>query len=81
MRTTDMETNYEVGTKIIQSFIKEKIQCGDVVTIDKTSGQIAKLGRREYITFKGLRLLVHRVYVMLGVLLVNCNDGKRLYIL
>lgn len=40
-----METNYDLGNKIIECFIKEKIQAGDVVTIDKASGKVNKLGR------------------------------------
>lgn len=45
MKTTDMETNYDVGNKIIQSFIRDKVQCGDIISIDKSSGKITKLGR------------------------------------
>ena len=40
-----METIYDLGTKMIDSLSKEKILAGDVVTIDKTSGKISKLGR------------------------------------
>lgn len=45
MKTTDMETNYDLGNKIIECFIKEKIQAGDIITIDKASGKVSKLGR------------------------------------
>lgn len=45
LKTTEMETNYDLGNKIIECFIKEKIQAGDVVTIDKASGKVNKLGR------------------------------------
>lgn len=45
LKTTDMETTYDLGTKIIECFIKEKIQSGDVITIDKFSGKVVKLGR------------------------------------
>ena len=45
MKTTDMETNYDLGNKIIECFMKEKIQAGDVITIDKASGKVSKLGR------------------------------------
>jgi len=45
LRTTEMETVYDLGTKMIDSLQKEKITSGDVITIDKASGKISKLGR------------------------------------
>ncbi len=45
MRTTDMETVYELGTKMIDGLTKEKVTAGDVISIDKSSGRITKLGR------------------------------------
>lgn len=45
LKTTEMETNYDLGNKIIECFLKEKIQAGDVITIDKASGKVNKLGR------------------------------------
>lgn len=45
MKTTDMETVYELGSKIIESLMKEKVKAGDVITIDKATGKISKLGR------------------------------------
>ncbi|XP_043646800.1 ruvB-like helicase 2 [Drosophila teissieri] len=45
LKTTEMETNYDLGNKIIECFMKEKIQAGDVITIDKASGKVNKLGR------------------------------------
>jgi len=45
LKTTDMETIYDLGTKMIQSLTKEKVSAGDVITIDKASGNISKLGR------------------------------------
>ncbi|ANB14030.1 RuvB family ATP-dependent DNA helicase reptin [Sugiyamaella lignohabitans] len=45
IKTTDMETVYELGTKMIDSLSKEKVTAGDVVSIDKASGKITKLGR------------------------------------
>ncbi|KAJ7897351.1 DNA helicase [Mycena olivaceomarginata] len=45
IKTTDMETIYDLGTKMIDALSKEKILAGDVVAIDKTSGKISKLGR------------------------------------
>lgn len=53
IKTTDMETMYDMGTKMIDSMTKERVQAGDIVSIDKASGKITKLGRsysrsREY---------------------------------
>ena len=43
--TTEMETVYDLGTKMIEALQKEKISAGDVITIDKASGKITRLGR------------------------------------
>ena len=53
IKTTDMETIYDMGSKMIDSMTKERVQAGDVISIDKSSGKISKLGRswgrsREY---------------------------------
>jgi len=40
-----METIYDMGTKIINSMTTERILAGDVISIDKSSGRITKLGR------------------------------------
>lgn len=57
-----METVYDLGTKMIESITKEKVQAGwagamlntsamtlydfrDIITIDKATGKISKLGR------------------------------------
>lgn len=45
LKTTDMETLYDLGTKMIDSLIKEKVQAGDVISIDKATGKITRLGR------------------------------------
>uniref|UniRef100_A0A8C5MXP9 RuvB-like helicase n=1 Tax=Leptobrachium leishanense TaxID=445787 RepID=A0A8C5MXP9_9ANUR len=45
LKTTEMETIYDLGTKMIESLTKEKVQAGDVITIDKATGKITKLGR------------------------------------
>ena len=45
IKTTDMETIYDLGTKMIDALSKEKVLAGDVVVIDKTSGKVSKLGR------------------------------------
>jgi RuvB-like protein 2 len=43
--TTEMETVYDLGTKMIDALQKEKVSAGDIITIDKASGKISKLGR------------------------------------
>ncbi|GJP78728.1 hypothetical protein CLOP_g8998 [Closterium sp. NIES-67] len=53
LKTTDMETVYELGVKMIDSLVREKVQSGDVIAIDKATGRVTKLGRsftrsREY---------------------------------
>ena len=45
LKTTEMETVYDLGQKMIESLDKEKVSAGDVITIDKVSGRITKLGR------------------------------------
>ena len=45
LKTTEMETIYDLGAKMIEAIQKEKIIAGDVITIDKASGRITKLGR------------------------------------
>jgi DNA helicase TIP49 (TBP-interacting protein) len=45
IKTTDMETVYDLGQKMIEQITKEKIIAGDVVSIDKASGRVSKLGR------------------------------------
>ncbi|CUS23137.1 LAQU0S08e02938g1_1 [Lachancea quebecensis] len=45
IKTTDMETIYELGSKMIEGLTKEKVLAGDVISIDKASGKITKLGR------------------------------------
>lgn len=45
MKTTEMETVYDLGTKMIEGLTKEKVQDGDVIVIDKSTGRVSKLGR------------------------------------
>ena len=45
IKTTDMETVYDMGAKMIDSMTKERVMAGDVIMIDKSSGKITKLGR------------------------------------
>jgi len=45
IKTTDMESVYDMGAKMIDSMTKERVMAGDIVSIDKSSGKITKLGR------------------------------------
>merc|ERR1719269_263241 len=45
LKTTEMETVYDLGQKMIDALTKEKCVAGDVVTIDKATGRVAVLGR------------------------------------
>ncbi|RDW95341.1 RuvB-like helicase [Coleophoma crateriformis] len=45
IKTTDMETIYDMGSKMIDSMTKERVMAGDIISIDKASGKITKLGR------------------------------------
>eukprot|EP00920_Eleutheroschizon_duboscqi_P006630 GHVT01015607.1.p1 GENE.GHVT01015607.1~~GHVT01015607.1.p1 ORF type:complete len:496 (+),score=115.73 GHVT01015607.1:60-1547(+) len=45
LKTTDMETMYDLGTKLIEALQKKAITSGDIITIDKSTGTITKLGR------------------------------------
>merc|ERR1712194_349893 len=38
LKTTEMETMYDLGQKMIETIQKENIQAGDIITIDKSSG-------------------------------------------
>jgi RuvB-like protein 2 len=45
LKTTEMETVYDLGQKMIESLTSEKCQAGDIITIDKATGRITRLGR------------------------------------
>lgn len=45
LKTTDMETLYDLGQKMIDALIREKVCAGDVISIDKSSGRVTRLGR------------------------------------
>eukprot|EP01091_Cochliopodium_minus_P000391 TRINITY_DN10370_c0_g1_i1.p1 TRINITY_DN10370_c0_g1~~TRINITY_DN10370_c0_g1_i1.p1 ORF type:complete len:472 (+),score=155.59 TRINITY_DN10370_c0_g1_i1:26-1417(+) len=45
IKTTDMETIYDLGQKLIDELVKEKVSAGDVISIDKSTGRVTKLGR------------------------------------
>ena len=45
LKTTEMETLYDLGGKMVAQLSKQSVDIGDVITIDKGSGKITKLGR------------------------------------
>ncbi|KAF4126461.1 RuvB-like protein 2 [Geosmithia morbida] len=45
IKTTDMEAVYDMGNKMIDAMTKERVMAGDIISIDKSSGKITKLGR------------------------------------
>lgn len=45
MKTTDMETLYDIGGNLIDALKRENVAVGDIIQIDKTSGKVTKLGR------------------------------------
>ncbi|KAH8926046.1 RuvB-like helicase 2 [Atractiella rhizophila] len=45
MKTTEMETIYDLGNKMIDALNREKVTAGDVIAIDKATGKVSKLGR------------------------------------
>lgn len=69
IKTTQMETTYELGQKMIDSLVKEKVQSGDVISLDKSTGKITRLGRSYS--------RVHDFEVMPpNIKFVNCPDGE-----
>ncbi|NXU40166.1 RUVB2 protein, partial [Drymodes brunneopygia] len=45
LKTTEMETIYDLGAKMIEALSKEKVQAGGNVRGEKATGKISKLGR------------------------------------
>jgi len=43
--TTEMETVYDLGARMIEALVKEKVTAGDVISIDRASHRVTKLGR------------------------------------
>ncbi|SIO73316.1 RuvB-like protein 2 [Babesia microti strain RI] len=73
IKTTDMETMYDLGSKMIDSFIKEKITAGDVISIDKSTGRITKLGR-SYSRSKDYDALGPHINFI--QILIQCPNGE-----
>ncbi len=45
LKTTDMESIYDLGAKMIEGLLAEKVTAGDIITVDKASGKVSRLGR------------------------------------
>jgi RuvB-like protein 2 len=45
LKTTDMEAVFDIGSKMVESIIKERIAAGDIIRIDKSTGTVERLGR------------------------------------
>eukprot|EP00003_Mantamonas_plastica_P015425 TRINITY_DN2614_c0_g1_i2.p1 TRINITY_DN2614_c0_g1~~TRINITY_DN2614_c0_g1_i2.p1 ORF type:complete len:307 (+),score=103.02 TRINITY_DN2614_c0_g1_i2:651-1571(+) len=45
MKTTDCESEFVVGEKLMEALVKEKVTVGDVISIDTGSGKVTKLGK------------------------------------
>merc|ERR1712010_182939 len=45
LKSTEMETMYDLGSKMIETIQKENTTAGDLIPIDKSTGRISKLGR------------------------------------
>lgn len=45
LKTTDMESVFDLGAKLIEALQKEKVQAKDIITIDKATGRVTKIGR------------------------------------
>ena len=45
LKTMAMDAVFDLGQKMIDNIVREKVQAGDVITLDKSTGRIVKLGR------------------------------------
>jgi len=59
LKTTEMETIYDLGTKMIESLHKEKVSAGDIITIDKASGK-QEAARMQHIQAAHAGVRLHR---------------------
>ena len=55
LKTTEMETIYDLGQKMIESLTKEKVSAGDVITIDKASGGLPRVVLSHHCALMHLR--------------------------
>jgi RuvB-like protein 2 len=45
LKTMAMDASFDLGQKMIDNILREKVQAGDVISLDKSTGKIIKLGR------------------------------------
>ena len=45
LKTTDMDSIFDLGGKMVEALTKEGVTAGDIITIDKNTGRVTKLGR------------------------------------
>lgn len=45
LKTMAMEAVFDLGQKMIDNVLREKVSAGDVISLDKSTGKIVKLGR------------------------------------
>ena len=69
LKTVDMESEFDLGQKMIDQLQKEKIAVGDVIQIDKSTGRINKLGR-SFIRSKDYDAMSQQTRF------VQCPDGE-----
>ena len=45
MKTTEMETIYDLGQKLVEALEQAKVAAGDIIAVDKANGKVNKIGR------------------------------------
>ncbi|TBU05636.1 Tip49/RuvB-like helicase [Hamiltosporidium magnivora] len=48
LKTTEMESSYDLGEKMIEQLNKENILAGDVIQINKETGKVFKIGKSSF---------------------------------
>jgi RuvB-like protein 2 len=45
MKTTEMETIYDLGQKLVEALEQAKVNAGDIIAVDKANGRVNRIGR------------------------------------
>jgi DNA helicase TIP49 (TBP-interacting protein) len=45
MKTTEMETVYDLGQKLVEALEQAKVTAGDIIAVDKANGKVNRIGR------------------------------------
>lgn len=45
MKTTEMETIYDLGQKLVEALEQAKVTAGDIIAVDKANGKVNRIGR------------------------------------